>query len=772
MRIILIWAFSLIMFDSFGQSVLPDDSCHILLEGHVIDIDSREGLPFALIRIDGQQTAGAVADEEGHFSIEGLCAGEITLLVNHVGCHTRRMSLVLSDDTMVLVHMRHDEHELFEIDITEHSSAYSGTQASYSLRGIALSRNATESLAGKLKDMQGVWALETGPTIAKPVIHGLHSNRVLIVQHGVRLESQQWGSEHGPEVDPNLAGEIKVVKGASSVRYGSDALGGVILLDPSPLPYGEKQSGVLTMGFRSNSLGGAVSGHVQGGISRNWAWRLQGSARAGGDSHAPDYSLANTAYREYGSSGSLGYRSSTWRTELFASVYATSLGILSAAHIGNLTDLALAFESEKPLITRDFSYIIDAPRQEVTHSLFKSFSTFDVGTEGHIDVMIAYQDNIRREYDRERGSDDGPSLDFNIGTLLSELVYEHRLNERIKGSVGVSYMNQQNVWSGRFFIPSFRNNGAGVFILEQWNKGNLVIEGGLRYDYRLLSVFRNTGEAIEQTDRKFSHVSGNGGLYYSISSPFTLRINSGTAWRPPAINELYADGLHHGAAAIEVGDESLKKEVAWTNSIGAEWHGTSFRLDAELYSNLIRDFIYLTPTGETSLSIAGAFPVFAYRQADAHLYGVDLQGGWMIYEDLEFEFSGAFLYARNQDADNWLINMPADRFGVGLSYHIHGKNNRVWDLRIGGDHIPTQQRFPEGIDFAPPPPGYTLVNCSVESEVTWGGRNIHLTLKADNLFNAAYRDYMDRFRYYADATGRDISLHIFIPFTKNNNDEK
>jgi iron complex outermembrane recepter protein len=756
----------LILFNTFFAAAQTDSTsvCSLVLSGTIYDLETDEVLSYAAV-YHSESGEGTITDVKGAFRLSGLCPGSHTLRIDHIGCPPLTVMYTITSDTSVTLHLQHDLYQLEDLIITDHGNAYQGNQSTAVLEKLDLERSAGDNLGTILEKVPGVWSLKTGPTISKPAIHGLHSNRILIMNNGVRMESQQWGSEHGPEIDPFIADEITVVRGAASVRYGSDALGGVVLLQAPDLPYGDSLQGALFLVGNSNTRGGTVSGNIQGGLERlaPLAWRLQGTWKGGGDTHAPDYVLSNTAYRESGISGALGWMENNWSTELFVSRYQTTLGILAAAHIGNLTDLNVALASDTPLVMRPFSYSISEPRQFIVHQLYKSFTTISTGDIGHLDITIAYQDNLRQEYDQDRNPDDGPSLDFNIGTFTTETVWEHRLSRRFTGSGGISYMNQQNVWSGRYFIPNFRSNSYGLFWTEKWVNGSWTVEGGARYDFRRLESFRNTGTAISTTVRDFSNISWLAGASYNLGEHWKFLLHSGTAWRAPAINELYAAGLHHGAAAIEYGNPDLVQEIGWNNSFAAEYQSNKLFIDAGVFVHSIDNFIYLDPVQPPALTIAGAFPVFEYRQTDALLYGSDVLVRYMFYKEWQVEGRASLLRARDVATDSWIIYMPADRWGASLLYHFHDRADKGWDVSFGMNHVFTQSRFPEGRDYADPPPAYTLAEASIGSEMHFNQLTIHWSITSNNLFNVSYRDYLDRFRYYTDAAGRDVQLRIHIP---------
>ncbi|MEM7040154.1 MAG: TonB-dependent receptor plug domain-containing protein, partial [Bacteroidota bacterium] len=320
-----------------------------------------------------------------------------------------------------------------------------------------LTEEELEKLKGKqlgeaLREIAGVDALQTGPSIFKPMIHGLHSNRVLVLNNGIRQEGQQWGSEHGPEIDPFIANELTVVKGANGVRYGPDAIAGVVLVEPAPLRDSAGIGGRVDLVGMSNGRMGATSGMLEGNFARlpAFAWRVQGTLKRGGDMHTPDYNLTNTGLREYNFSAAAGWQKERYGVDVFYSQFNTDLGIFAGAHIGNLTDLQLAIERDTPLIANPFSYEIKRPYQHIEHELTKVRSWLETGEAGKLSLTYARQYNLRQEFDTHTlGIAPGtnpPQLHYEITSHLAELVWEHEKWKGLKGQVGV--MGQTQKWSG------------------------------------------------------------------------------------------------------------------------------------------------------------------------------------------------------------------------------------------------------------------------------------------------------------------------------------
>ncbi|MFN3940993.1 MAG: TonB-dependent receptor plug domain-containing protein, partial [Chitinophagales bacterium] len=262
-----------------------------------------------------------VTDDAGNFQIKNLCPGTYTLVASHVGCESKTIIIILDSDTMLQVNMAHSDYLLNDIIIAEVTPANTGTLSSVTIDQKELQRISGKPLGEMLKNVNGVQSLQTGTNVSKPVIQGLYGNRILILHNDIRQEGQQWGLDHGTEIDPFIAEEIIVIKGPSGIRYGSDAMGGVVLIQPAPLPTQTGTSGYISSAFFTNGLSGIISGQVEGKPKSilPLSWRLQATGKIGGNTKAPDYYLANTGFNEKSTSATLGWEAEKYTTELYYS---------------------------------------------------------------------------------------------------------------------------------------------------------------------------------------------------------------------------------------------------------------------------------------------------------------------------------------------------------------------------------------------------------------------------------------------------------------------
>ena len=757
-------------------SALAQEDCSYRLSGRVVDEHDGQSLAYANVYIK-ELKRGAVCDTSGYFVIKGLCPGTYTVKCSHVGCHTVVKTVTIDGDEKLNFYPEHHREVLGMATIVGEQVQDETTQAEETISGTELNETKGQSLGEGLSKITGVTTLSTGNSIAKPVIHGLHSNRILTLNNGVRQEGQQWGNEHAPEIDPFIADQLTVIKGANSVRYGPDAIAGVILVEPKPLLETPGVGGEINLVGSSNGRQGVVSGMLEGSAARlpGLSWRAQGTYKRSGNVNAPDYYLKNTGLLEYNFSWAAGYSARDYGIEFFYSQFNTDIGIFSAAHIGNLTDLQRAFEAEEPLESAGFTYEINRPWQRIEHELFKAKGYLYTGDAGKLSLTYARQYNKRLEYDKHAPLNDSlaalnlPALAFEITTYTGDLVWEHNRIKGLKGSVGVSGIHQGNTYEGRFFIPNFRKYGGGAYWIERWkaDSGRVELEAGARVDYIFQEIFMWRGDEIISPEHRYTNFSGTLGGIYRLNDQFRFRANAGTAWRPPNVSELYSDGLHHGAAAVERGDTSMVAEQAYNFSLTGMYTGKKLNLVVDGYFNYINNFIYLKPVLPPTLTIRGAFPTFQYSQVNATLTGVDVTLSYQLHPNLSITSKASILRAKNANSfKEYLVLMPADRFEQTLEYTVpEDKKLEGAYLSVSFESVLRQTRVPENSDFAAPPAGYNIINLQAGMGVPVGSQEITIGLGVNNLLNTSYRDYLNRFRYYTDAMGTNVTLRVQVPFT-------
>ncbi|RYZ52627.1 MAG: TonB-dependent receptor, partial [Sphingobacteriales bacterium] len=532
------YIFMLCFAFALQQSVISQ-SCSLTLKGHVEDSDTKDRLTGATVIIRSLSKE-VTTDDNGDFSFQGLCPGNYQLDVTHVGCEPITRTVDLTRNLHLDLLMPHLKNNLQEV-LVSGTKGVANTGYKQELSGARLAETNGLSLAEALAKINGVTLLQTGATISKPVIHGLHSNRILTINNGVRQEGQQWGNEHAPEIDPFIADKLTVIKGVDELKYGSDAIGGVILVDPRPLRYLPGHHAEINTVYFTNNDQYVFSGVYEQQLKKQpaFSYRLQGTFKKAANVRTPDYRLNNTALQEENFSVTAGWKKEHYNLEAFYSQVHTKAGIFTGSHIGNLTDLQKAIESTRPndIYLNKKGYDIGRPYQDVTHRLFKLKSNLYKGAS-KFQLTLAAQYNQRKEYDIVRSSTNTkPQLNLSILTLTEDLAWEHpSVLNNMKGTVGLSFMQQDNSYTGRYIIPYYVSATYGGYWIEKWKKGKWDLQGGLRFDYKNFSTQRLRNGVLTTYNFDFSTFGASANAAYSILPDMRVNLSFSHASRAPHVN--------------------------------------------------------------------------------------------------------------------------------------------------------------------------------------------------------------------------------------------
>ncbi|HYC87007.1 MAG TPA: TonB-dependent receptor [Chryseosolibacter sp.] len=791
----------LLVFTSFCASALCQGSCQGVFTGE-LKSSTDEPIIGAAIQLS-PSGAAQVSDVSGAFRFNNICAGKYRVKIQYLGYHDAEFDIEIRGQVHRVVHMREDVRQLQEVVIQHHDERHTEHASNFvQLDERQLGESAGKSIGAALREIPGVNTIQAGPGVFKPVIHGLHSQRILILNHGIRQEGQQWGAEHAPEIDPFIASNIIVIKDASAIRYGTDALGGVIIVNPPVLPETPGLSGTLNAVVQSNGRSGTISGMLEGGIrgQEGWGWRVQGTGKKSGDFHTPRYNLTNTGIEELNFSAATGYHKERYGVDVFFSHFQTVIGILKGTSISSPEDLAQAMERDVPLYTADFSYDISEPRQSVTHDLLKVNG--HVATEaGEWRMQYGYQINRRKEFDIRIGElSDIPALDLQLNTHTLDTEWETKHSDRRTFSFGINgmFQNNENIFGTQRipFIPNFRSVSAGMFGVGKFYFGTWTIDGGVRYDYRYYSVkgydFKNS---LYDAAFDFYNASATIGASKRMRKNQSVTFNLSTAWRPPHVAELYSIGTHQSAASIEYGlllndstnevmdiaDVSFhtEKAVKFVSSYHRAWQ--NFSMEITPYANFVMNYIYLRPSGVTTTR-RGVYPYFRYAQTDALFTGADITAHWHIGRHLKFIPKASLLRASDMRNEGHLVFIPANRYQVALRYekstagmfknlYIESKKRyvarqqraprvvTVWDIQQAREEGRNPfQEDPSNADFMAAPDGYFLWDISAGTSLKREKVQYDVRLSIENTLDRTYREYTNRMRYYADEPGRNIIL--------------
>ncbi|TAE24089.1 MAG: TonB-dependent receptor [Candidatus Kapaibacterium sp.] len=801
-----------------------------ILRGIVRDASSNKPLSGARVLLL-ETRRGALSGADGSFRLPSTLDAQ-TLRITLLGYQTleKRVESGLQDTITLDIRLKPSAVRLraARVETERLTSENMPTQNVTTVAGQELERLRGQTLGEALQNVAGITLLQTGASVAKPVIRGLHSQRVIVVNAGVAQEGQQWGAEHAPEIDPFAAQRIELVRGAAGVEYGAGAIGGVIRVEPRHIPHGDWFGGKALMTLFSNNSQGALSLALEGGrveigeknsivnsLGNGFGWRVQGSARKAGDSRAPAYAIGNTGFQEINGSAAFGYTGEKFSIEAYYSLFTTELGIFRGAHIGNLNDLLRAIEAGKPLVDYDWTYSIRNPKQQISHDLWSVKAKLDAGF-GQFEMQYGWQQNNRAEFDshnaRIRGDSglllaslERPAMTLQLTTYSLDAKFRHKPLEiwhsdtsssALTGVIGTSGMAQWNVQGGRtFLIPSFQAESAGLYAIETLTTPDFTANLGLRYDAKHIAVRGSSSRSIPDTTQVFTGFSAAAGVKYefqrhkeegkgikaedSVSTPktnnqkqTTLALNLGMAWRAPLVNEQFSLGVHHGTAQYEIGNSRLQPERSYSADLTLSHVTETLRFELSGYANGIENFIYLRPdAANPTVTIRGTFPTFFHTQTFALLTGADASIDAVLVKFSQnnslWRIGGTASLVRGTNITDRepLIFMPADRVRAFVRFEMPSlAGMENIFVEAASLLVRTQDRFPQNVDYTVPPAGYVLFDVSLGCKVEALGTRFSWSIAARNLANTPFRDYLSRYRYFTDDAGRNVILRLSVPF--------
>lgn len=783
-----------LMLFSLEPLIAQSEDCERNILGTVLDIANNEPLPFATVKIKGS-VYGSVANDKGEFLIENVCLEEIDLVVRFLGYKTvvHHHDIHHTTPTIYLA----QEETMLESVVVEESRKEELKSLAVNKKEINTLSIASSSIGEITEELSGITLLKTGANVSKPMIHGLHSNRVLVINDGVRHAYQVWGEEHAPEIDPSHVDQIEIVKGAGTVKYGPEALGGVILYNSKKPAFDKKLNGSISTSYQTN--GRAPTGNLKVGQGlKHFAWSAGGYGIYQGDMEAPDYNLSNTGKKEYGGSFSALLHQPLFDMQVSGSYFDQELGLLRAAIAENLDDLQYAIDNDStPNPTFPHTYDLQSPRQATQHRLLKTNISFFPGKHV-INFQYAFQRNDRQEFDVRRGElNDRPVIDLTLTAHNFDVEWIQPTNDRWAGNSGIQFFTNNSVnkpgTNPANFVPDYKVTNMGVYTIQSYTLNETIVELGARFDLQSLSVADTIRETFTyENSLDFSSASFTLGFRKPLSESWSIFSNVGTAWRPPNVAELYAFGYHDLRVQFglwrynldpnivtpvdSVYDQTLRvvkseKGIKWIT--GVELKKKALRSEFIFYANQIKDYIFLRPHGIT-IGITGVAPYYLFDQTDALFLGSDWDIQLNHTQSFTSELKVSYVFAMSTEKKQPLLEIPPFNIGYSIDY-----KKEHWEYGLNLNYTADQWYPPDIIepaslaagetevdpntqifDFMAPPADYLLL----AAKLGFHKKKWKAQIKVNNLLNISYRSYTNRLRYFANAPGRNFLFSFQYKF--------
>lgn len=616
----------------------------------------------------------------------------------------------------------------------------------------ALRMAAATNIVDAVSKLPGVAQISTGSGISKPVIRGLGYNRVVVVADGVRQEGQQWGDEHGVEIDANSVSSVEVLKGPASLMYGSDALAGVLKLNTDPVvPLGKMRVNVGTEYQTNNGLFNYSLNF--GGNKQGLSWNLRYGDKMAHAYKAPcDGYVPNSQFRERALSGMLGVNKAWGHTRLIGSYFHLTPSIVEGERDPETGALEQPYTDTK-------TYHHGLPYQQVYHYKAVLDNAFHLGG-GRLSAVFAYQQNRRQEFEEP----DDYSLYFKLHTVNYNVHYvTRRLGDwRITGGVNGMWQRSFNLGE-EFLIPSYALFDFGAFVTTTANVGNWALNGGIRFDNRHLSsheLIEDDAVRFEAFKRNFNGFTASVGAVWHAAEGLDIRANAARGFRAPNISELASNGMHEGSQRYEVGNRNLKPEFSLQFDLGLDYNNEWLNAQLSLFSNRIDNYIFIHRVTEY---IDPDYMTYRYDSGDAQLLGgevaLDIHPWHFLHVGTSFGLVNA-VQLHQPDEIKYLPFTPAPRWQTDVKWEIMHEPISVFNnafISLGVDYNLKQNHYYKADFTETATPAYCLLNATIGTDIVVGGRRIAcLTIAGTNLTNKAYQNHLSRLKYtdINSATGR------------------
>ena len=787
------------------------------ISGKITDNLTGEAIPGATVYIPELKT-GTIADIKGVYKIENLPKVKVIIQVSFLGYKSVVENIDLSTTTSRDFIMEQAITEMNEVVVTGSSRATEITRTPVPMITVnsrELQQNLSTNIIDAIAKLPGVSAVTTGPNVSKPFIHGLGFNRVLTLFDGVRQEGQQWGDEHGIEIDENAVDRIEIVKGPASLIYGSDALAGVVnMLPAQPVPDRTIKGHVETNYQTNNGLMAAHAALAGNKNGLNWGGVIS-HKQATNYQNRYDGRVYGTAFNETDLSGHAGLNKKWGYSDLNFSVFDDLQEIPDGSRDSitrKFTKQVTEADTFRPIVSDAElnSYKITSLHQHVQHYRIYSTNNFIIG-ESKLGLILGYQQSIRREFSHPEFPDI-PGLYLDLKTLTYDIKYLIPESKGWETTIGINGMYQRNTNKGtEFVIPDYNQFEIGPFFLTTKTIGKLDLSAGARYDTR---IFRNdamytrsnpqTGFDMQVSlpdtamadhpfysfKHTFSGISASVGATYNITKKFLVKANIARGFRAPNIAEISANGVHPGTLIYQIGNTSFKPEFSLQEDFGISYRSDHVSGNMELFNNNISNYIFnqklLNHLRQDSVIIKGN-QTFKFQQAKAQLYGWEANLDIHPYDWLHFENSISVTYALNKggngiqvtDSSKYLPFIPPLHTNTELRANIKSKSKHISSLylKISMEYYAKQDRVYSADNTETPTPGYVLFDAGVGADLTnrQGKVLVSINILGNNITDVAYQSHMSRLKYFEEYPdnptgrsgiynmGRNISFKITVP---------
>ncbi|MBU3660496.1 MAG: TonB-dependent receptor [Flavobacteriales bacterium] len=768
------------------------------------------------------------SNSDGSFKLTGVPFGNYQLRISCSGFVSKEIPILVNQ---VTINLNEIELEVYMVNLpTITVKVFSkklldkeNPVAIYVVNEKTIDRTSESNIIDVLsKNTPGLTSVKSGPNVSKPFIRGLGYNRVLTLYDGIRQEGQQWGDEHGIEVDAYDIQNAEVIKGPASLMFGTDALAGVVSLFPfKPKPKNGVEGRYISE-FQSNNklIGNGLRWSI---VKNKWSFALRSSWRlASNYQNAIDGKVFNTNFNEKNISSFIGYATEKAILSINASFYDNQQGIpdgsrdsLTRQFTQQIFNGAADILELRPIVSVEDlnSYKIAKIHQHIQHFRLYSLGDFKL-KKGSLDYSLGFQQNRRKEFNQPE-TPDLAGLSLRLNTANYHLKYSFPIVKNVETFLGMNgvYQFNENQAATSFTIPNYQLFDGGIFAYSKWKKNKFSICGGIRNDIRTINFddFYVQNDSLTGFDthvtgldtlgatlqflsysKVFQGLSASIGLSYFINQKWTVKANIGRGFRAPNITEIASNGLDPGARLIYLGNRNFVSEFSLQEDIALLLNTRNFSGEISIFNNNIQNFIYLALVADSNnqpLVDAQGNRTYQYKQAKAHLYGFET---WLAFHPEKIKgltvngsFSCVYGFNREEKYRNkgiqgeYLSLIPPARLLINAAYSFELKNAFLKSIRpvFEYEFNAKQNRYLAENNSETATPAYSLFNFQLALELKYfKSKTAQLQFQANNIFDTAFQSHLSRLKYFENyqqtpnnkrgiySMGRNLCVKLILNF--------
>lgn len=770
---------------------VPSALAQYTFDGIVKDTEEDKPVPGVMLKIH-ELHRQAITNNNGEFVFHDLNKGHYHVHLTAIGFQTLTFDLHIDKDTSMVLNISLATEKLDEVIIEVKHTKTTRKKSSVPIKhydGDYLRKHEGTSLMESLEGEPGISSISIGSGISKPVIRGLSQNRVAVIDQGIKQQGQQWGTDHGLEIDQFAVNGLDIVKGPSALIYGSDAIGGVLITSPYEPPHDTLFNIDARTIYKSNNntIGGSAN---IGGKKSSFVYNVRGTFLRYGDYRLPADSfryanfnlpihnnrLKNTSGKEKHLNASAGIHKKWGYSHFTFTSYNQQMGLFSGA-----MGIPTAYDLQHDGDYRD----IDLPYQQVNHTKVTNNTNIQMGNHW-LEADIGYQFNKRQEIASPHAQGSGQSttqaLLLKLQTISSNIRFHHHISEETEFIYGVHTVFQdQSIGGFEFLLPAFQNTDLGTYVLARHNiNDKLFFSGGLRLNSMHYAMeesnfpFYRNGQFIDTVqrnpsiDKQMANYAWSAGLSWVPSDVFNLKLNAGRTFKFPGVSEFASNGVHHGAFRYEKGDPGLQPEEGYQFDLSLIYRKKKLKVEASPFFNWFDNYIFLAPTGKfATITVDEAvypFPepgqVYEYRQSPVLHTGGELSINYQLHRQLKLGWAQSFVWLQNTRTGDFLpFTPPYNTYFTMEVSTPKRKEKTIGQLyaQVQWGIYTRQERTARNEEATP---GYNIINLAAGGSIGTSHR-IDVSLRIQNIMNTRYFNHLAIYRQInLPEPGRNISISV------------